>query len=191
MEPTIFVCFLPLPEYTLESKPDYNAIGPQIDRFIVERFAGHRIALRGVFLDDHPQLSRAELAAIILELGTDRYDPDRPGMHHEWYASVGVELHVVTFKVTDRLEALEDENYQAAPSPMGEFIMDFFESALTEPGRGYSMRIDLLLVFDLDRLVALPPEEPRGYAFKDPDRKPEALLGLIHVLREGESPPIT
>ena len=177
---------LDLPEYSIERKPDYAALGPRIDRFLVERFAGSRIALRAVFLDDHPDLSRAQLVEKILEVGTDRYDPQRKGMHHDWYASVGVELHVVTFAVSDRLGALEDEDYQAAPSPMGEFMMDFFESALGEPGRGYSMRMDILLAFDLDQLVALPPEEPRGYAFKYPDNKQAALLGVVNVLRRGE-----
>ena len=186
MQPSIPVYTLDLPEYSIASKPDYAALGPRMDRFVIERFAGRRVALRAVFLDDHPDLSRAQLLEKILELGTDRYDPQREGMHHDWYASVGVELHVVTFAVTDRLEALEDDDYKAAPSPMGEFMMDFFESALGEPGRGYSMRMDILLAFDLDQLVAVPPEEPRGYAFKDPDRKTAALLGVVNVLRQGE-----
>ena len=177
---------LDLPEYSIERKPDYAGLGPCMDRFIVQRFVGRRIGLRAVFLDDHPDLSRAQLVEKILEVGTDRYDPRRRGMHHDVYAPVGVELHVVTFAVTDGLEALEDDDYKAAPSPMGEFMMDFFESALGEPGRGYSMRMDVLLVFDLDRLVALPPEEPCGYAFKDPDNKTAALLGVVNVLRQGE-----
>ena len=45
---------LDLPEYSIARKPDYAALGPFIDRFIVECFAGRRIALRAVFLDDHP-----------------------------------------------------------------------------------------------------------------------------------------
>ncbi|NKB72153.1 MAG: hypothetical protein GKR89_34175 [Candidatus Latescibacteria bacterium] len=64
-------------------------------------------------------------------------------------------------------------------------MADFFASALAE--RGFSLRMDILPAFDLDQLVAMPVEGPRGYAFKNPERRRGALLGLVSVLREGES----
>jgi len=185
MATAVPVYTLDLPEYKIDSKPDYAAIGPKIDRFIETHFPGRRIALRGIFLDDHPDLSRDQLVATILELGTDRYDPERKSMHHEHYAEIGVDIHAVSFEVTDRLRALEDEDYIAAPSPMGEFATDFFESALAE--RGYSLRMDILIAYDLDQLVAVHREYLQGYAFRDPTRKQAALLGLVNILREDES----
>ena len=58
--------------------------------------------------------------------------------------------------------------------------MDFYESAYAE--RGYSLRLDLLIVYDLNHLEAVPEDDPKGYAFKYPDRKKDALLGIIHIL---------
>ncbi len=36
---------------------------------------------------------------------------------------------------------------------MGEFLADFYSSALSE--RGYSLRIDILIAYDLDQLAVL------------------------------------
>ena len=171
---------LPLPKYTIDAQPDYAALGPRIDRFIETHFPGKRMALRGLYMADHPTLSRTELIDIIQILGTDRYDPNRKGMHHEWYAPYGVDIHAIAGEVTDKLRALDDPDYIAAPSFFGEFLMDFYESARAE--RGYSLRIDILIVYDLDQLLAVPEDDPKGYTFKHPDRKPEALLGVINIL---------
>ena len=121
----------------------------------------------------------------ILELGTDRYDPNRKSIHHDHYAPHGVELHAVECEVTDKLRHVgNDEDYLAASSIFAEFLMDFYESALGE--RGYSLRIDILMAFDLEQLVAVPEGASMGYAFKYPDRKQEALLGVVNILRAGE-----
>ena len=134
--------------------------------------------MRGLFLGDHPDLSRDELIATIQKLGTDRYDPNRESIHHGWYEEMGVEVHAISCEVTDKLWALDDEDYIAAPSFMGEFLADFYESARAE--RGYSLRIDLLLAYDLGQLVVVPVEASQGYSFKDPEQKPTALFGYIH-----------
>ncbi len=186
MNHPIPVYTLPLPAYTLDARPDYAALGPQIDRFIERHFAGTRVALRGIYLADHPDLSRAELVATILNLGTDRYDPSRRGIHHDWEAQRGVELHAVACEVTDKLRGLVDADYLAAPSVFGEFIMDFYESARAE--RGYPLRLDILLAYDLDQLVARPEGASMSFAFKNPDRKRDALLGIVNILSAAETP---
>ena len=182
MNTPIPVYAFPLPEYTIEVQPDYAAIGPKLDQFIGNHFAGRRMALRGIYLGDHPDLSRDDLVAIILRLGTDRYDPNRKSMHHDWYAQFSVEVHAVACEVTDRLRGLDDEDYIAAPSFFGEFLKDFYESAFAE--RSYSLRLDILIVYDLDQLVAVPAEAPRGYAFKNQSRKRDALVGVVSILSQ-------
>lgn len=181
---TIPVYSLSLPEYTIDTRPDYADLGPQIDCFIERHFPGCRMALRGIYLGDHPHFSRAELVATILERGTDRYDPNRKSIHHDWYEQRGVEVHAVACEVTDKLRGLGDEDYIAAPSFSGEFIADFYESALAE--RGYSLRLDLLIVYDLDHLVAVPEGASMSFAFKHPDRKREALMAIVNILGAGE-----
>ena len=142
---TIPVYTLSLPEYTIDAEPDSAAIGPKIDKFIAAHFSGRRLALRGVFLGDHPKLSRDDLIATIRKLGTDRYDPDRKSIHHDWYEQLGVEVHAGACEVTDRLRALQDEDYIAASSFMAEGVMDFYASSRAE--RGYSLRVDILLAY--------------------------------------------
>ncbi len=137
------------------------------------------MALRGIYLQDHPDLSRTELVTTILELGTDRYDPERKSIHHDYFGPLGVDLHAVPCEVTDRLRGLKDDDYVKAPSFSGEFIRDFFESARAE--RGYSLRLDILIAYDLNLLVAVPAGATMSYAFKYPDRKRDALLAVINV----------
>jgi hypothetical protein len=183
----VLVYTVAMAEYSIEVKPDYATLGPRLDRFFETHFPPNRkLGVRAIFLADHPNMTRDELVASILKLGTDRYDSNRKGIHHNYYAPHGVERHLVVCRVTDKLRGLDDADYVAAESVFAEFMEDFYESALTEPERGYSMRMDILIVYDLDALVAVPKDRPRGYAFKHPDRKPEALLAIINVLAAEE-----
>lgn len=165
---------LALPHYTVARPPQYRSVGRAIDSLLIARFPGRRVALRGVDLVDHPALSRDALIARIIALGTDRYDPERVGMHHDFYAPFGVDLHAVSCTVTPHLDT------------MAEFVEDFYASALAERGR--SLRVDLLLVYDADRLREIPgihhADETAScaFAFLDPDRKPDALLGIVSIL---------
>ena len=63
-------------------------------------------------------------------------------------------------------------------------MMDFFESAYSE--RGYHLRIDILMAYDLDQLVPVPEDASMTFVFKHPERKREALLGIVNVLGAGE-----
>jgi hypothetical protein len=75
-------------------------------------------------------------------------------------------------------------------------VGDFWAGTLFE--RGFSLRLDLLLIYDLDHLKMLGQPQDRGlneeevgglqdgclFRFRYPERKPEALLGIIKILRE-------
>lgn len=71
-----------MPEYTIDAKPDYS-LGQQVDTVIEENFDVKNIIIRAISSSDHPQLSFDKLVDIILEKGTDKYDPDRKGVAHE------------------------------------------------------------------------------------------------------------
>ena len=68
---------------------------------------------------------------------------------------------------------------------MADTLIHFYEGTLAD--RGYSIRLDILMLYDLDQLQPLNdcvPEECYEFAFKHPDRKQEALLGVVKILRE-------
>lgn len=73
---------LPLPEYTVSSKPDYKAVGDKFDGKIQAILSDRPIIMRSITVADHPGKSLDELVQIILKLGHDRYDPQRKGVHY-------------------------------------------------------------------------------------------------------------
>jgi hypothetical protein len=74
-----------LPEYTVEDEPDFLAIGARLDPLIEAYFPDRWIAIRGIGLIDHPGWSLDDLVATIRELGTDKYDPERKGVHDDYH----------------------------------------------------------------------------------------------------------
>lgn len=173
------VVSLPLPEYRIDRPPDCEAIGARIDAVLSRHFDGKAVAIRALSLTDHSQLTLDELVAVILTTGTDKYDPDRKGV--EGFENYRVDL-------------------QAGPCTIGldhfgegaDFIQKFYENVLLD--RGYRLRLDLLVIYDLHQLMpaekidpALPGVEPHletyMFRFRDPARKPQALLGIVKLLR--------
>ncbi len=79
---------------------------------------------------------------------------------------------------------------------MGEVVDLFYGGTLAD--RGYAIRLDIIMIYDLNQLEpcpiqwtsgranrgpAPPPEENCAFNFKHPERKPEALLAIIKILR--------
>jgi hypothetical protein len=87
-----------LPEYTAEREPDYRVVGTQLDQVIETHFSGKPMAIRGISLVDHPDWSLEDLVDTILKLGTDRYDPDRQGVHYPASSSL-LDIFACTFAV--------------------------------------------------------------------------------------------
>jgi hypothetical protein len=115
----------------------------------------------------------------IVHLGTDRYDPQREGLY---YARDEVsDIHAGPGIVTE--EGLKAEKHMDG-SVMAKVLKLFYVGALAD--RGYSVRLDILMLYDLDQLEPVLgglPEQSYEFAFKHPDRKREALLGVIKILR--------
>lgn len=186
-----------LPDYTAEREPDYRAVGTQLDQVIETHFSEKPMAIRGISLADHPGWSLEDLVATILKLGTDRYDPDREGVHYPESSSL-LDFFACTFVVV--AGKLQSSHYQGDRCPsgsaLGEVVGDFYLGARAD--RGYSIRLDLLMIYDLDHLDMVL-DEPDGelteaeirlgglrdcclFRFKHPERKPEALMGVIKIL---------
>jgi hypothetical protein len=78
---------------------------------------------------------------------------------------------------------------------MGEVVSDFYGGTRLE--RGFPLRLDLVLIYDLEHLEMAATPRDRGpienspgglqdcclFRFRDPDRKSEALLGIVKLLR--------
>lgn len=171
-----------LPEYRAEPDTDWLAVGRKLDRLIETHFADQRLAVRAIGLVDHPQRSIDDLVTTVLELGTDRYDPDREGLYYEHPGTDT--LYAGPYAVTpDGLRSLRAQ-HEGLASAMAWLVEIFYDGALAD--RGYPVRLDLLLLYALDRLEPLgdqQPEESCYFGFRDPGRKRDALLGLIRIAR--------
>jgi hypothetical protein len=182
---TIFV-----PEYTVAVKPDYLKIGKKVDEAIVKHFKNGKYVYRAIGLDDHPGKTLDELVSIILASGTDKYDPARKSVCHEQFCVYDYDIQAGSFEI--RNSKIVIELTDRFPTLFGDTVHDFYEHAPLD--RGYPVRIDLLALYDPDKmelakLIAsgsprVSPElEKYLYKFKDRSNKKDALLGIVKVLR--------
>ena len=119
MDPSIPVHTISLPEYRVEHKPNYQVVGRKLDAIVQKHFAAKNIAIRAISLADHPALSRHELVSLITELGTDKYDPQRKGVLHDFYAPFQIDLHALPCTV---LENALVSSHCKGSSVMGECV---------------------------------------------------------------------
>jgi len=169
-KPTLTVT---IPDYVIGHKPDYIAIGEKIDKIIKDHFSRKSIAIRCLSLQDHPGMTTDELIGIISKSGTDRYDPQRKlSVAHDFYAEKGVELFA--------------SPYDNKAETISEIIEDMYESALGD--RGYSIKVDLMVVYDQAQLDIIPIKYDDGgvgtgdFKFKDPKHKQNAVVGFIKIV---------
>lgn len=168
-----------IPEYTINTQPDYNAIGDKIDKALEDNFYGKDVAIRAISSTDHPQLTLDELTTIIIGKGTDKYDPNRKGI--EGFEDYDVDFQAGFGTVGKNLKG-----------EGADIIQKFYENVLLD--RGYRLRIDLLLIYDLNQLDKAekidagkmgvhPRLEPYLFKFKDPENKQRALIGIMKILK--------
>jgi hypothetical protein len=172
---------LPLPDYNIDKQPDYQTLGTKIDKVLEENFNGKDVAIRALSSTDHPRLTLDEFVGIIVKTGTDKYDPTRKGVDHEVFDPYKPDFQASACTI--------GKNHLGEGADM---IQKFYENTLLD--RGYRLRIDVLLIYDLHQLVQAekidaskpsihPRLEPFLFRFKDPDHKQKALLGIIKLLR--------
>ncbi|GAB3751876.1 hypothetical protein [Microlunatus parietis] len=141
----------------------HAAIGPELDRrcaaiaSAAEPVPG-MVGIRGISLTDHPGWTADTLAAEIIRTGTDRHDPERRLPFTEFYDNHGVELHIEPTMIKDgRLRAVRHDE-----SSCGRMLRDFRVGPPVDRG-GEPLRIDLITLYDLDRLVSVPVPYDGGY----------------------------
>ena len=175
------------PEYTIDARPDYMAVGTRVDRVIGASFEDGQYVVRAIGSSDHPGKSLDEVVEIILALGTDKYDPDRQEVgdfaayNHDFQGS-SVEI------AQGQLFGEEDAVYA---SVFGDIVYHFYE--FTPFDRGYPVRIDILMIYHTDKLEQARPVNATAarvredleqylYRFSDPSAKAQALAGVVKIL---------
>ncbi len=185
-----------IPEYNLDQHPNFSVIGKKLDNTIKENFSGKWLAVRGISLRDHPDKTLAWLVEKIQELGTDRYDPKRKGVHASLDKEFSIDLHAIPMMYKNEIICPHYSGERCKTgSAIGELLSDCYEGALVD--RGYAMRIDVITLYDLDKLKPaqlawtaegpthtdnyISPKETSTFQFKDPSNKHGALLGIITI----------
>lgn len=175
--PNIPTYTIHLPEYQVTTKPDYKALGRIVDDKLKKYFMGQMVGLRALGSQEHPGKSIDELVEIIKRDGTDRYDPERSGDRYDNTENKHIDLFLLRRKISDRSKIF----WQLAWS--------FYESPLKL--RGQPVRADILVVYDLTRLKAVrtththegyPVVKRDGFVFKEPNKKNEAVFGIIKIV---------
>ena len=196
MKNSMKVFTVKIPEYNSEQSPDFSKIGAKLDNILKENFSGKWLAVRGVSLQDHPGRSLAWLVEQIKEIGTDRYDPQRKGVHDDLDKEFGIDTHAVPMMYGDKMICPHYSSERCETgSAIGELLSDCHGGAVVD--RGYALRIDILLLYDLDQLTPAPltwtkkgpihtdspisQQETCTFKFKDPTDKKRALLGIIKI----------
>lgn len=187
-----------IPEYKSEQSPDFSKIGAKLDDILKEDFSGMWVAVRGVSLQDHPGRSLSWLVEKIKEVGTDRYDLQRKGVHDNLDKKFGIDTHAVPMMYKDEMVCPHYGGERCKTgSAIGELLNDCHGGAVVD--RGYSLWIDVLLLYDLGQLAPAPLvwtdvgpthtnspvslQETCEFRFKNPADKKGALLGLISIER--------
>ena len=179
-----------LPEYNIKKKPNYIKIGKKVDKVLEKNFPDGKYIIRALSSDDHQGVSLNKLVKIILEKGTDRYDPKRKSIAHEEFSGYDYDIQAGTFEIKNsKLVIPKDYKY---PTEFGDAVYHFYEH--TPLDRGYAVRLDLLIIYDPTKLMRARKfhSKARGvrkglnkylYKFKNRKNKKGALLGIVKILR--------
>lgn len=123
MESQPKVLSVPLPEYTIDKRPNFTAIGSRIDKVIEENFDVKNIIVRAISSMDHPQYSLEKLVNIILEKDTDKYDQKRKGVAHEEFEPYQADLQAGPFEIDEKTGSF-----------FGGIMRNFYENAPLDRG---------------------------------------------------------
>ncbi|MCA9347647.1 hypothetical protein KC930_03670 [Candidatus Saccharibacteria bacterium] len=162
-------------EYIVDTEPVFKAIGEKLDDWIKKNYMEQRIAIRALSSEEHRDLSREELVEIIKNDGTDRYNTNRKGDRYENVK--GKHIDLFAFPVDPVNE--DSEMFE-------HMLRSFYHWPLKE--RGYPVRIDIVIIYDLSQLEEVEHRykgrddiKRDGFVFKNPKSKSEAILGILLV----------
>lgn len=179
-----------IPEYKLEIEPNFLNIGEKVDRLIEKNFDDGKYILRAIGKDDHPLMSLEDLISAILKIGTDKYNPKRKSVVEDDFKDYNYDIQGELFEIKNGKILLEEKS--TIHSLFGDVIYKFYKHAPLD--RGYSIRIDLLLLYNANKLIRAkkinqnlkrvdPKFEKYLYKFENESNKKEALFGIIKILR--------
>ena len=161
-------------EYNIKKRPVYKKIGKKLDEVIKKHFLGKNAAIRVLSSIEHKDKSVDELIKIIKKTGTDRYDSKKKGDRYENIEGKKIDLFAWPVKVNSSFE-----------------VMRLFIRAMYRWPQKYrkgSIRIDIIVLYDPSKLKRVYYKHTYkrkilsdGFVFKYPDKKSEAILGIIKV----------
>ena len=171
-----------IPEYMIDKQPDYVAVGSQIDKAVQGNFEG-TFLVRELSMIDHPQYSIDQLAEIIFNTGTHKYDPNRRGVAHVEFEPYKPDLQAGEVTIKDG---------KIVGESFSEDVRRFYENTLLD--RGHRLRIDLIVLYDPKQMVQAekldhtkpntdPHLEQYLWRFKDPEHKSNAVAGIVKMLK--------
>ena len=165
-----------IPKVYADNKPDFEKIGAKIDKCLKKYFLGKKIAVRVLSSQEHKGKSADDLIKIIKKIGHDRYDTKRRGDRYENIKGKHIDFFALDFKVKTKEKYFKD------------FLEPFYFWPIAD--RQEPIRIDIAVVYDLSKLKRVihrykgreKETKKDGFVFKNPDRKTEAILGIIKIL---------
>ncbi len=165
-----------IPKVYWENQPDFEKIGSKIDQSLMKHFQGKNVAIRALSSAEHKGKSSSDMIKIIKELGHDRYDLNRKGDRYENIENRHIDFFALDFKIE------KDKSY------FKYLLEPFYFWPIAD--RGNPIRIDIAIVYDLSKLSAVEHRyegreneiKKDGFVFKDPDNKPDAILGILKIL---------
>lgn len=172
--PKISVYNISLPEYKVNSKPDFEKIGAKIDKVLIKHFIGQDIVIRCISSREHPRKSVDDLIKLILSIGTDRYNPKRNGDRYENAENKQIDIFALDYKIKTNKH----------------YLVNFLEPFYTWPlGLGQKpIKIDLIIIYDRQKLKRVLHKyhgrddvKRDGFVFKNPSNKLGALKGIIKI----------
>lgn len=142
-----------------------------LDAALAADFGRRRVLVRCISSADHPELRREDLVKLIIETGTGRYDSARLPVGHEFYGQWNIDFF-----------ATEVQSGRGAV--FAEILKDFAVGAVED--RGHAVEIDLVLIYDRDLCemvsgIYAGEHASDAFVFTSPERKAEALLGILTV----------
>lgn len=165
-----------IPAYAVDEGLSWKKIaivGREIDRALVDNFAGKKVVLRAISSLDHT-LGRDELIEKIKSGGTDRHDSTIAGDRYENIEGKRIDLFGRTVTIS-------------SGKKLSRFLLAGFH--VWVPKTGYKQRkMDIWLVYDRSKLKSVLHSYEKyhinkrdGYVFIDPGKKAEALLGMLVI----------
>lgn len=177
-----------VPEYNIESKPNYLKIGKKVDRKISKSLPDGKYILRAIGSQDHPKYNLDQLVNLILTIGTDKYDKKRKDVCHDDFSGYDYDIQAGTCEIKNGKFVIDKT--LTVPSEFGDIVYHFYEH--TPLDRGYPVRIDILMFYKPNQLMQAQKISPKSkecndnlekylYKFLDSDNKTDALAGIVKI----------